>query len=74
MRRHSEAFSVSHHSENDFASNSYLHRLDDDAGVWFMVCGSRILLIHPEQGVRKLQTLSVIPVAPLHLQTTGARS
>ena len=32
MRRHSAAFSVSHHSEKDFASNSYWHSLYDDIG------------------------------------------
>ena len=40
MRRHSVAFSVLHHSEKDFATNSYLHRLHDDDGVWFMDCES----------------------------------
>ena len=32
MQRHSAAFSVSHHSEKDFASNSYWHSLYDDIG------------------------------------------
>ena len=32
MLRHSAAFSVSHHSEKDFASNSYWHSLYDDIG------------------------------------------